>query len=95
MSAYPSISSGKISSSQIVTSSACRLSGILVKSDGTNTATVVVYDNTSAAGKILWEVSVTGAQQFGGRNWIFPVIADNGLYCEISGTNAAAIVEYV
>ena len=92
---YPSVGSGEITSSAQVYTGKCFLSSVLVITDGTNAATVIVYDNTSAAGKKLGEWVVAGATQYGGRNWTFPVRATNGIYCSISGTGASAIVEYV
>jgi hypothetical protein len=65
-----------------------------VNTDGTNAATVTIYDNTSAAGNILAKFVVPGTSLYGGRNWIRPVGAKIGLYAQISGTGASCIVEY-
>jgi hypothetical protein len=92
---YPSVGSGELTSSAQVKTGKCFLSAVLVITDGTNAATVILYDNTSAAGKKLWEGVVAGATQYGGRNWTFPVRVETGIYCSISGTGASAIVEYV
>lgn len=92
---YPSYSSGEITSTATVKTGRCFLSAVEVITDGTNAATVTIYDNTTNAGKKLWEGVVPGASQYGGRNWTFPVLASIGLHCVISGTGASAIVEYV
>lgn len=75
------------------------LTSILVITDGTNPATVALYDKPSvtgiAAGNKLWEAIVAGASGYGGRNWTYPVKCSSGIYCTISGTGASAIVEYI
>lgn len=87
---------GELSSSQLIYSGACYCSAIQIKTDGTNNATVTLYDNTSASGKKVFPTwVVAGASLIGGRNIIPMVQIDNGLYIEISGTNAKASVEYV
>ena len=90
-----SISSGEITSSQIVKSGAGAISAITIITDGTNKATIILYDNTEASGKKIWEGSVAGTSEYGGRNFVFPVKFDNGLYCAITGTGASSIVEYI
>lgn len=92
---YPSEGSGELTSSAIVKTGPCFCSAVLVITDGSNAATVILYDNTSAAGKKVWEGVIAGATGYGGRNWTFPVRCRNGIYCAISGTGASAIVEYV
>lgn len=65
-----------------------QLRGISVNTDGTNAATVIVYDNTTAAGKILMKVAVPGASLHGGFSLDNPARAENGLYVSIAGTGA-------
>lgn len=90
-------STGKLTSSQLIVSRAGLLTSCLVRTDGTNAATVTIYDNTAASGKILGEWLVAGASGYGGRNWPEKAFAqfDIGLYISISGTGAWAIVEYI
>lgn len=90
-----SISTGEKTSSALIRTGACALCSVLVITDGTNAATVIVYDNTAASGKVVAEFVVAGATGYGGRNWIFPVAMDNGIYLAISGTGASAVVEYL
>lgn len=87
-------SSGPKSASALVATGRNLLHGVIVAADGTNDATVTVYDNTSAAGTKLLEVVVDGAirsQQF---DFSRPVVAELGLYVAISGTGAGATVFY-
>ena len=92
---YPAISTGEKTSSETVKTGNGYLTSVLVITDGTNAATVIAYDNTSAAGKKLGEWTVAGATGYGGRNWTFPVAFATALHIAISGTGASAIIEYV
>lgn len=85
--------SGEITSDGQVFSGPGRLCSILIITDGTNDATVTLYDNTSAAGTKLWEGIVKGADNYGGRNWTYPVKFTNGVYADLSGTGASCICE--
>jgi len=86
--------SGKKEASALITSGDTYLSAVQILTDGTNAATVIIYDNTSAAGTIVYQATVKGADYYGGRAWTMPVKLSTGCYCAISGTGAAAIVEY-
>jgi hypothetical protein len=92
----PADSSGLLAASAVVMARPGRLSGLIVLTDGTNAATVTVYDNaTAASGKVLAKLIVAGASQSASLN--LPsgrVTVDQGIYCSISGTGAAAIVHY-
>lgn len=81
--------------SQAVSKIGCVLTGILVITNGTNAATVILYDNASAAsGSVLAEFVVAGADRYGGRDWCNPVHCINGIYAAVSGIGASYIVEY-
>jgi len=89
------ISTGELTADTHITTGRGMLAGVLVITDGTNPATCIIYDNTSAAGKKLWEGVVPGASQYGGRNWTAPVRFETGLYVDLTGTGASCIVEYI
>ena len=89
------LSSGQKSTSELIADNPCNLSHVSVQTNGSNAGTITVYDNTSAAGKIVWTQKVEGSENIGGRNWQFPVKCYNGIYVTISGTNAKYIIEYV
>ena len=78
---------------------ACLLVSALVITDGTNAATVILYDKPSvtdiAAGNKLAEFTVAGATGYGGRNWTFPIVCSAGIYADVTGTGASYIVEYI
>jgi hypothetical protein len=74
------------------------LCSCLVLTDGTNDATAILYDVNDvadvAATNKLFEWLVTGANVCGGRNWTDPVKFSKGLYLDLTGTGASAIVEW-
>ena len=86
-------------SAAIVAHGEVLLTSVTVITDGTNPATVALYDKPSAtgiaAGNKLWEGIIAGADGNGGKNWTYPVRCSAGIYCTISGTGASAIVEYI
>jgi len=62
--------------------------GILVKTDGTNNATLTLYDNTAGSGDIVFSVVVAGANRSGYFPFPNPLKTYTGLYATISGTGA-------
>jgi|SRR6185437_715653 len=89
-------SSGLLSSSKALSTINGRLQGLIVLTDGTNAATVIIYDNPSAgSGTVLAKLIVPGASS--SASLYIPeggIQANAGLYCSISGTGAAAVVHY-
>lgn len=86
-------SSGLKTTSGIIKAVPCLLTGVLVITDGTNAATVILYDNASTnSGTVLWKCTVVGAAYFGGATFEIPVRAQKGVYMTISGTGANAVV---
>lgn len=93
----PSTSSGLQSATALISSNIGRLHAIQVITDGTNAATLVVYDNNaaSATGTVLAKIKVSGAglyetlvMQDAGQ------VVNKGLYCVLTGTGAEYIVHY-
>jgi hypothetical protein len=67
--------------------------GVEIISDGTNDATVVVYDNaSSASGTEVFKGKVAAANNFGG-GFTYSTVS-NGIYVDVTGTGAAYIVFY-
>lgn len=86
-------SSGLKTTSGVIRSVPCLLTGVLVITDGTNAATVILYDHASgASGTVLCKFTVPGAAYFGGATFEIPVRAQKGVYMAISGTGANAVV---
>jgi len=88
------LSSGEQVSSAAVATGASLITGVLVLTDGTNAGTIIVYDNTSAAGTKVFEAVVTGASNFGGATFEIPIYCATGIYGAISGTGASFIIWY-
>ena len=90
-----SIGSGEKTVDAIIKSGLCWITAIEVITDGTNDARVILYDNASAAsGEVIWESTIAGGDNFGGKNWIFPRKCNHGIYADINGSGASYIVEY-
>ena len=85
-------SSGLQTGDAIISSRPAILSGAEIITDGVNDATLVVYNNTSAAGQVLFKGKVTGPSNFGGATYEIPVNAELGIFADITGTGAAYII---
>lgn len=69
--------------------------GIEIITDGTNDASVIVYDNVSAAsGTIIFQGTIKGTNNFGGVIFIDPVEMFNGIYIDMTGVGMSYIVYY-
>jgi len=92
--AYCCKSNGIKNTSGIIKASLGILVDLLVYTDGNNNATVIIYDNPSAAsGNELAKVVVKGDELMGGEVNIL-CNAELGMYMSISGTGATALVRY-
>lgn len=92
----PCTSSGLVSASAVISAYPGRLRGLSVGADGTNAATVILYDNASAAsGTVLAKVVVDATTTHDEVH--IPddgVVVNNGIYASISGTGAECVVYY-
>ena len=71
------------------------VTSITLISDNTNACTVVLYDNASAAtGTVLAKLSVKATDSMQFAHFDAPIIANNGIYADVTGTGAAYIVTY-
>lgn len=91
----PSTSSGRQTASVAIMAAPGKLRGIMAEADGTNAATIIVYDNaTAASGTILAKIVVDAGLTY---ECLLPpggIVANAGLYLSLSGTGAAAVVLY-
>jgi len=74
----------------------CAVTSIELKSDGTNAATLSVYDGTSTSGVLIASLSIpasTAAPQFVTFN--IPVCCTKGVYADVGGTGATYIIQYI
>lgn len=90
-------SSGALSAAanQVVAARNARICSIQLITDGTNNASVQVFDNASASsGQVVCRVECTGADRY--QHWSHDtgVEASNGLTVTVTGTGAVAIIHY-
>lgn len=80
-----------------IANAACFLTGCSVTTDGTNAATLKLFDNgaNGETGTMLEHVKVPGASLFGGRDYSLPVSCANGITANLSGVGANCIINYV
>ena len=89
------MSPGEKDASYLVHTGPCLFAGILITTDDTNAATVIVYDNNAASGTIKWRQKVKGDEYVGGGMLPWPVEMEKGYYVAVSGTGAKYIPYYV
>jgi len=89
-----SFSSGEQTSDGAIKTGQGQLCNVQVLTDGTNDATVILYDNTAASGTKIFEALVTGASgdDFGFFDFSTPVRFKTGCFLDITGTGASCIV---
>ena len=93
-----SISSGHLIANTVVCDNPCFLSGVQAYSNGTDAATLIIYDagTASTIGKVLWKSALlTNATNFIAHSWHRPVECKNGIYVVVSGTGCGFVVEYM
>ena len=86
-------SSGEQSGNTLIMTGPCLMTGLQVVTDGTNDGKVVIQDGVTAAGTVKCEMSVVGANHYGGRNWVAPIKFSTGIYVTGTGTGATYFVE--
>ena len=89
-----SISSGVLSADTLLFTGRNRINALTIFTDGTNAATVDLYDNTSAASKIAVKSKCLGTGLINHILFENPVIMENGIYADVTGTGASFIVYY-
>lgn len=88
-------SSGLKTADAVIQTGRNRINAVTLITDGTNAASVIVYDNPSAAsGLVLAKVTASGAQNTMHVIFENPVAAEDGLYADVTGTGAGYIVYY-
>ena len=77
-----------------ITSAASKLCGVLIQTDGTNDATIEVWDNTSAAAPCLFNMTVTGGDDRGGAIFALPIAAMTGLFLDFNSCTGCSVEVY-
>ena len=88
------MSSGVKTSDTAIATGRSLLTGILLLTDGTNNASIIIYDAASATGTVLFKLAVPGAGNFGGATFEIPIRAQIGIYADVTGTGASYIIYY-
>lgn len=88
-------SSGLKTSDASIATGKNRINAITLLGDGTNAASLIVYDNASAAsGLVLAKVTALATARLTHIIFENPVYAENGIYADVTGTGAEYIVYY-
>lgn len=87
-----SISSGVLNADTLLWTGRNRVNAITVLTDGTNAATVELYDNTTASGTKRVVGKCLGASLINHIIFENPVLFENGIYADVTGTGATFIV---
>lgn len=96
MARSPATSSGRKTSDAAISAAPCLLKSVILEGDGTNAASVTLYDNASGASgtvlaKLLLQASGPMCIVFENANG---VVANNGIYADLNGTGAACVVHF-
>lgn len=90
----PTTSSGLKNADAAIQAGAGRLRGVSLIGDGTNAASIVIYDNaTAASGKALAKLSLKAGETY--VSAVIPeegVCVNAGIYADVTGTGAEYIV---
>lgn len=89
-----SANTGVLAASALTFTGRNRINAASLFGDGVNAATLSIYDNTSATGKIAVKVQVKAADYQNHVIFTQPVYMENGIYCGLVGTGANYIVYY-
>lgn len=91
----PSTSSGLKAASTAIHPRSAVLTSLICEGDGINVATIIIYDNASAAsGTVVAKAIVPAGSRTVHLTFDAPIVASNGLYLSLSGAGAGAIVHY-
>jgi hypothetical protein len=93
--ATKAISSGEKTEDAQIRTGRAALTSVMVITDGTNAATLTVHDGTSNSDKKIGEFKCDGASYYCGWLWNFPAEVSTGIYCDVTGTGASYILEYI
>lgn len=90
------ISSGLLAvGTTVVKNSKTYLKSVALTGDGTNQATLIVYDNaTTATGTVLAKLKTNAVGMTSSMEYSYPLRAEHGIVVVVSGTGAEAIVSF-
>ncbi len=85
-------SSGVQNADALIATGRNRVNAVTVITDGTNAATVELYDNTAASGTKRVVGKCVGANLVNHIIFENPVLFESGIYADVTGTGATYIV---
>ena len=85
-------SSGVLNADTLIATGRNRVNAITVLTDGTNAGTVELYDNTAASGTKCVVGKCLGANLINHLIFENPVVFEDGIYADVTGTGATFIV---
>lgn len=89
-----SISSGTLTADSAIATGKNRINAITVFSDGTNDATVDLYDNTAASGTIVARGMCVGTSKINHIIFENPVKVENGIYADLTTSGTATYIVF-
>lgn len=94
--AEPATSSGAITADGVVLNKPGRLDSLILIGSGAAVASVILYDNASAAaGTVLARIDLSASQTFDMIHTVDGIICNNGIYADVGGAGLVyAIVHY-
>lgn len=78
------LASGELTGNTLVYTGPCFYYGHTCKTGGSN-RTITIYDNTSAAGRVIESFTADGNKTMDGHSHAIPVKCLNGIYAAIGG----------
>jgi hypothetical protein len=91
----PSTTSGLKSADVAIMTKPGKIKSVILLADGTNAATLILYDNASAAsGTVLVKIAVDAGLVYESFNSDHGIVCNNGIYADVTGTGAEFIVHY-
>jgi hypothetical protein len=89
------MSSGSLAAgTQTLFTGVARLNSIQMVGDGTNAASVVVYDSLTGSGKQIAAVGIPVGQVHAAVSFVNPLKCDIGLTVVVTGTGGAAYIGF-
>ena len=87
--------SGKKTADATIATGKCAVTSVILVTDGTNDASLVMHDSVDNSGTIIREFRVDGESDFGGNAINFPVFMAEGIYANVTGTGAFYFIDFV
>lgn len=91
----PTTSSGNKTASVAIYAGPGRLRGANLFGDGTNSCTLTIYDNASAAsGTVLAKLQLQAAGNVDELDGSYSIVATKGIYASLSGSGSPSFIVY-